>query len=566
MSTEYQDEIDHERIAALRRYRAVPSSMPIETVRSNVNINFFHAYGPDFTTKTAAHLTIDPVSEYDRLLRGLNKVPGLRIDTFRHYHPERKLAEGELACVVRHDLDGDLVTARILAEVEQRNNARTTYYLLHTAPYYGLLNADGVFERNEVSAQIYREIEQHGHELALHTDGMTLYQYNNVDGAEAIVAEIDWLRSQGFTINGTTAHNSFPIYGCENYAIFKGKTRGKFAGKKGVFHNGRWAPMQVLDEKEMGLDYEANELLWQTDTRVFYCALRSQNVWRTDILNFTREELNAPRSFGRFADYRNRFVTSDDILDLVREVPAPAYIYIVVHPMHYGLRTALNQAPWLADAPTDGMMDGSRVWAIADPDGSIRSSAITRTNEFGVPDRNLKTWETGDFRVAVFGGRQILTHTVSADSKYGQYATLFMRPVLKKPRATALGFVPKDACVDDMESALRRISAVAEPDACVVAFDPQMPDIEDRVGFANRLAESGRPVFAVLEGRFDAESLTALSGRVRATIVDPHPLFGAYRGSSELLWPATSIWTPQAHAIAARALATAINSAFAPVS
>jgi hypothetical protein len=74
------------------------------------------------------------------------------------------------------------------------------------------------------------------------------------------------LRSEGLSVTGTVAHNRFDVYGAENFAIFKGKPqRGRDKPEdcpKEVIHHGKWAPLQVLDEKEMGLNYEANEIFW----------------------------------------------------------------------------------------------------------------------------------------------------------------------------------------------------------------------------------------------------------------------------------------------------------------
>ena len=56
-------------------------------------------------------------------------------------------------------------------------------------------------------------------------------------------------------IYGTCAHNSAPVYAAENFEIFKGRAAwNRFVG----FKNNIQFPLQILDETELGLTYEAN--------------------------------------------------------------------------------------------------------------------------------------------------------------------------------------------------------------------------------------------------------------------------------------------------------------------
>ena len=40
--------------------------------------------------------------------------------------------------------------------------------------------------------EVYKYIQSLGHEIALHTDPLLVYQDHKMDGAQAVVDEIDW--------------------------------------------------------------------------------------------------------------------------------------------------------------------------------------------------------------------------------------------------------------------------------------------------------------------------------------------------------------------------------------
>jgi hypothetical protein len=138
-------------------------------------------------------------------------------------------SEDKITVAIRHDvdisLDGALECARILA----RYGVPGTFYILHTAYYYGFWGEDGGFYRNLELVERLKRFIVHG-------------------------AELDWLRTNGINIKSTAAHNSAPVYGAENFEIFKGKSaRDYFIDKNGIK-----IPLQVLDESELGLSFEAN--------------------------------------------------------------------------------------------------------------------------------------------------------------------------------------------------------------------------------------------------------------------------------------------------------------------
>ena len=559
METIYHDEVDKRKLKQLQPYETKASSLSLSDVFYSVNYNFYSAYGPDFKHKDCMSLSIDGPAEYRRFLKKMLQISNLKVETFDHYHPDRPLQNNEIACVIRHDLDGDLVAALQQAKIEQELNIKTTYYILHTAPYYGQFEEDGVFARNSESIESYKLLQEHGHEVALHTDGMLAYQEFNRDGGQTIRDEIEWLRSNGLMITGTTAHNSWPIYGVENFSIFKGKDRGKWQGKKAVTHNGKWAPIGALSEKELGLKYEANELLWQNKVPVFYAALRSQNLWRVDFLNFSKDLLDEHHKFGRLKDFKNKFVSGDDVLDLIACVNAPAYVYLVVHPMHYGLRSDHNEGPWLPDQPVNTESGGQSKWAGYETDNNTLNTAICFKNELDTYDRGLDCYKSATQKIFCLGNHNLASNQVSVDSKYSQVAAQNIGRQSKITRTAATSFASENSSLELFKEAYQQVIKIANPDYIIIALSYKNPDLWEIIAWSNEIRSTSKQLITIMDDASEKKFETMCSQNKLAVpkinLYAPD-VFDTYLGSGALYRDkAATTWAPQAHFL----LGTAIS-------
>lgn len=549
-TTSYTRELDRQRLAALKPYKVSNGAMNRSQIASMINTNFFAAYGPNFKDKSAAHISVDPLFFYGDLLRSIKADPRVRFATIRDAIA-RPPTVNEIVCTIRHDVDGDLVAAGQQAELENSLGIRTSYYLLHTAPYYGLLVND-VLQRNKDSVQDYLRIQSLGHELALHTDGMTLIQDKEIDGATAIRNEIAWLRENGCDIRGTTAHNSFGVYGCSNYSIFKGRPLALSTpgGPMGVFHKGRWAPLQILDEAELGLEYEANELFWQTETPLLYGCLMTQNNW---YIADNQYGLLSPETKASRLPARVRYGTHNDMIDAIRALDGPAYVKLVVHPMHYGLRVSGTHSPYHREAPFDGEIEGCRVWAGGGENGAVSSVALNFPNEFGVLDRGLDCYSSGDFRILVLGGKQVASRKVSADSKFAQVAARLVRGPIRKPNAIAISCAGETVDSATLKKALADCDERARPDVIVLVAGMSDADIEAKKNLANEFVAQGRNVIVLVES--NASSDAAAAGFPSSVMLTSQDAFEGYQGTAALHWYDSEDWTPQAHFLVASALA-----------
>ena len=152
---------------------------------------------------------------------------------------------------IRHDVDADPITAVRCARYLARTGIPGSFYLLHTAPYYGLFQ-QGMFVRSPLLQKWVRELILAGCEIGLHNDALGVYLHHGFDGAQALTTEIAWLRDQGAVVKGTVAHNSGPAYGAENSEVF----HGRLLWSRSVRRNGKRLPLGVLSEQAVGLTYE----------------------------------------------------------------------------------------------------------------------------------------------------------------------------------------------------------------------------------------------------------------------------------------------------------------------
>lgn len=99
---------------------------------------------------------------------------------------------------LRHDVDAGhaLATAVRMAEWEADRGYRSTYFLLHTAPYWG----------GAAFAESVERIVQCGHEIGIHTNALAEALRTGGDPDVILQAAINELRSLGVRVRGVAAH------------------------------------------------------------------------------------------------------------------------------------------------------------------------------------------------------------------------------------------------------------------------------------------------------------------------------------------------------------------------
>lgn len=108
-------------------------------------------------------------------------------------------ARGDDVIGLRHDVDhlhGSLDTALKIAAWEHERGYRSTFFLLHTAPYW----------RRRDFFSIVDEIAGFGHEIGIHANAIAHALRRGGDAANILERAIGELRDHGFEIRGVVAH------------------------------------------------------------------------------------------------------------------------------------------------------------------------------------------------------------------------------------------------------------------------------------------------------------------------------------------------------------------------
>lgn len=153
---------------------------------------------------------------------------------------------------MRHDCDNIIEPAVKLAEWEADRGIRSTYYILHTAPYW----ADKPLLRASLEA-----IAGCGHEIGIHNNAVTVALETGRDPADVLHEATDELRSYGFAVRSTVGHGD-PLCHIVRYCndeIFDSCARPGFGGfpDRTLEHHGRQVRLQPRPLSEFGLDFDS---------------------------------------------------------------------------------------------------------------------------------------------------------------------------------------------------------------------------------------------------------------------------------------------------------------------
>ena len=109
---------------------------------------------------------------------------------------------------LRHDIDGKINNALKIAEIEYKHNIIATYFILHTAEYYGTTEKNYVKHNEEIIPLLKKLQDKYNHEIGWHNDLVTLDFIYGINPRKYLQTELDWLRENGIKIVGTAGHGS----------------------------------------------------------------------------------------------------------------------------------------------------------------------------------------------------------------------------------------------------------------------------------------------------------------------------------------------------------------------
>jgi hypothetical protein len=155
---------------------------------------------------------------------------------------------------VRHDCDNVILPAVAMAEWEEARGYLSTYYILHSSPYW----QDKTLLRSSLEV-----IAESGHEIGIHNDALTVALETGRDPADVLHEAIAELRSYGHDIRSTVAHGNqlCHVVGYVNDEMFEGCSRPSYGdAERTLEHKGRRVPIKPAPLSEFGLDFDANWL------------------------------------------------------------------------------------------------------------------------------------------------------------------------------------------------------------------------------------------------------------------------------------------------------------------
>jgi len=147
---------------------------------------------------------------------------------------------------MRHDVDNEIEPAVSFAGWEADLGYASTYFILHTAPYWN---------NKPLLVDSLERIAELGHEIGIHNNALAHCSEHGGSPTKVLEEAVDELRSYGFTISGTVAHGDQRCYGIDgrvrfvNDQLFSDFDRPEYQ-----------APTNRITLSELGLDYDANWL------------------------------------------------------------------------------------------------------------------------------------------------------------------------------------------------------------------------------------------------------------------------------------------------------------------
>ncbi len=210
----------------------------------------------------------------------------LPLNEFRKTFNSKKIIIG-----LRHDLDNDLNLAYQFSETESKLGFRSTYFILHTAPYY-LANPNNMAIHNQNIIPILKTMQDDRHfEIGWHNDLVTLQAVYNIDPVSFLHNELAWFRTNGINIYGSASHGSPYCYTYKylNFYFFEECTYpvvGQFVNNLTLPIGGKIVPMKKGKFSDFGLEYEAYFL---NNNKYFSDASITNGIrWNIGMLNLNQ--------------------------------------------------------------------------------------------------------------------------------------------------------------------------------------------------------------------------------------------------------------------------------------
>ncbi len=140
-------------------------------------------------------------------LSGSDRFQIVQLKDFKNAHSTDKVI-----IALRYDIDENINAAVKLAYREHKYGIKSTYFVLHTATYYGKMEGNVFTRYNNIVYYLKKIQDDFGQEIGFHNDLVTLQVVYNIPPKEYLKNELAFLRGHGLNIVGTTYHGSQYCY------------------------------------------------------------------------------------------------------------------------------------------------------------------------------------------------------------------------------------------------------------------------------------------------------------------------------------------------------------------
>lgn len=163
--------------------------------------------------------------------------------------PMRRVHEGirdPNVIALRHDVDNAIEPAVEMAAWEAARGYRSTYFILHTAPYW---------HNKPLLRESLDTIAGYGHEIGIHNNALAEAWRTGEDPRAILAAAIHELRELGHDVTGTVAHGDPDCYGPDGNVRFVNDQL--FTECRRLYYTD---PVEPVPLDTFALDYDANWL------------------------------------------------------------------------------------------------------------------------------------------------------------------------------------------------------------------------------------------------------------------------------------------------------------------
>jgi hypothetical protein len=147
---------------------------------------------------------------------------------------------------MRHDVDNEIESSVLMAQWEAERGYRSSYYVLHTAPYW---------QQKDTLRAALEIIHECGHEIGFHLNAITEAIETGRDPLDIAQEAVDELRGYGYPVRGVTAHGDRACHEHHfiNDELFTESRRPGYGAADRVVGGVKLAP---VSRSELGFDYD----------------------------------------------------------------------------------------------------------------------------------------------------------------------------------------------------------------------------------------------------------------------------------------------------------------------